>query len=263
MCIIGFMKDSHPDYPFIFIANRDEAYDRPASPIHRWTDASNVTAGVDLKAKGTWLGYTAEGKFIAVLNYPFIKWESSLPKPRSRGQLLRDYLTTDISVEDFEAQLQATRTEYDSYHLVFGTFDELKYYSNVEGTIHSLNTGMHVLVNTLDDLSAHRKERLEETFQEYMDNQPHELNLDELLALMQDEEKSETMTNFPKELDEEVAKRHSSIFIRGKEFGTVGSTVMLLDKNGKMTVKELKYDRTGVFEKTTLEQQLNLTSLKD
>lgn len=258
MCIISFVKDYHPDYPFIFIANRDEAYNRPAAPIHRWVDAPNVTAGVDLKARGTWLGYTAEGKFIAVLNYPFTDWQPSLDVPRSRGQLLRDYLTINITIEEFDEQLQATCTEYDSYHLLYGSFSELKYYSNYENVIHPLNTGLHVLANTDDDLSRNRIRRLEASFKSYLATHSNQLDLDDMLALLQDKQTAETMTNFPKELDEAVAKKHSSVFIRGNGFGTVGSTVILLDKEGNIRVKELKYDSQGITEKTTLEQQLAL-----
>lgn len=258
MCIISFVKDGHPNYPFIFIANRDEAYDRPAAPIHRWVDAPEVTAGMDFKARGTWLGYTAQGKFIAVLNYPFTDWTPALEVPRSRGQLLRDYLTTEISVADFDQQLQETRFEYETYHLVYGTFDDLKYYSNYDNDIQKLNTGVHVLANTFDDLSANRTQRLEAAFKAYVESEPAEFDLERLLTMLQDDEMAKEMQNFPAALDAMIAKKHSSVFIRGENFGTVGSTVILLDKEGKITVRELKYDREGITEKTTLEQQLRL-----
>lgn len=259
MCIVSFVKDGHPDYPFVFIANRDESYDRPAAPIHRWVDAPEVTAGMDFKARGTWLGYTARGKFIAVLNHPFTDWQPSLEIPRSRGQLLRDYLTSEISIADFEEQLRATRKEYETYHLVYGTFEELKYYSNYEDVIRSLNSGVHVLANTEDDLSLNRTKRLKGSFSNYVVARPEVFDLDQLLSLLQDDQVADEMRDFPAEIDAKLAQKHSSVFIRGEDFGTVGSTVILLDKEGKITVKELKYDRQGVTEKTTLEQQLELT----
>ena len=53
--------DSHPDYPLILAANRDEFYDRPTAPARFWDDAPAILAGRDLKAGGTWLGIDRRG----------------------------------------------------------------------------------------------------------------------------------------------------------------------------------------------------------
>lgn len=257
MCLVTFIKGGHPDYPLIFVANRDEAYDRPAAAIHQWTDHPEVTAGVDLKEFGTWLGYTKDGGFIAVLNHPFQNWEPTLNPPRSRGQLLRDYLTNDFSLADFERYLQDHRTEYNGFHLLYGTFAELKYYSNVENTIQTLSSGIHCLANTLDDLSNHRRDRSGELLQAYVNQHSGELKLEELTALLADKQLAETMEDYPKELDYDMALNHSSIFIQGEDFGTIGTTAILVGKDGKINVREVKYNRTGVAEITSKEQQFD------
>lgn len=258
MCLVTFIKDGHPDYPLILVANRDEMYDRPAAAIHRWTDEPTVTAGVDLKEFGTWLGYTDNGRFIAVLNHPFVDWEPSLNPPRSRGKLLRDFLTNDFTMEEFEQYVRETRTEYNGYHLLFGTFDDLRYYSNVEDTLQSFDSGIHCLANTMDDLSNHRKDRSAELLEAYVNQTTGELNLEDLTALLADKQLAETMEDYPKELNYEMAKSNSSIFIQGEEFGTVGTTAILVGKDGQIKVREVKYNRTGITEVTEKEQQLTI-----
>ena len=258
MCLVTFMKDVHPDYPLILIANRDELYNRPAAALHRWTDVPTVTAGLDLKEKGTWLGYTNDGKFIAILNYPFTEWQPKKTTPRSRGQLLRDYLTKDILLDDFDQYLQDSRFDYNGYHLLYGTFNDLRYYSNVDDQFHTFKSGIHCLANTKDDLSNHRRDRSTDLLVQYVDEHTGELKLEELTALMQDDVKAEMLEDYPKELDREMAEQNTSIFIHGDEFGTVGTTAILVDKNNHVHVREVKYDQEGITEVTTKEQHLNL-----
>lgn len=256
MCLVTFIKDGHPDYPLILIANRDEQYDRPATPIHRWTNHPNVTAGIDLQEKGTWLGYTDEGRFIAVLNHPFVKWEPTLDPPRSRGQLLRDYLTSDFSIATFEAYLKENRTKYNGFHLLYGTFDDLRYYSNIEDTFLTFDSGLYCLANTKDDLSNHRVDRSSELLQQYMTDKDGQLDIEELTKLLMDREVSPTMDDYPKEIDRNLALSNSSVFIKGDEFGTVGTTAILVGKDGSIHVREIKYNRDGITEITEKNQQL-------
>ncbi len=256
MCLVTFIKDGHPDYPFILVANRDEMYERPAAPIHEWEDNPSVTAGMDLKAYGTWLGFTKEGKFISVLNHPFVEWEPAIQPPHSRGQLLRDYLTTDISIEAFKDYLQEHRKEYAGYHLLFGTFEELHYYSNVQDAFHTFGSGIHCLANTFDDLSHHRRDRSADLLSQYIDSKTGELDLEELTALLSDKQVAETVEDYPEEIPYEDAQRHSAVFIQGKEFGTVGTTAILVGKDGQVNVREVKYDQTGITAITELKQKL-------
>ena len=258
MCLVTFMKDVHPTYPFILVANRDELYSRLAEPIHRWVDEPTVTAGIDLKEKGTWLGYTNEGKFIAVLNHPFTGWEPERINPRSRGQLLRDYLTQEIAINEFNHYLQTTRLDYEGYHLLYGTFNDLNYYSNVANQFHAFPPGLHCLANTTDDLSKHRKDRSSEHLAQYVHANKEELDLEELTRLMQDNKKAKRIKEYPKELEYETAKQNTSVFIRGEEFGTVGTTAILVDKQGNIHVREVKYDQKGITQVTTQEQTLNI-----
>jgi len=258
MCLVTFIKDKHPDYPLIFLANRDELYNRPAAPIHRWTDHPFVTAGIDLKEFGTWLGYTYDGQFIALLNDPFTGWEPTVESPNSRGALLHDYLTKNLPLEQFEKNLRENRTKYNGFHLVYGTLHDLRYYSNVNDIFDTFGAGLHTIANTNDDLSGHRKNRSGELLQNYVDQNPDNITLEALTAILADQQLPETMEDYPKELDYDMAMNNSSIFIQGEEFGTVSSTAILLDHQGKIKVREVKYNQTGVTEITTKEQMLDI-----
>ena len=258
MCLVTFIKNAHPEYPLILLANRDELYDRPAAPIHRWTEYPNVTAGMDLKEYGTWLGYTDNGRIIVVLNHPFQDWEPSLEPPRSRGKLLKDYLTKDFTIEDFEQYLRENRTEYNGYHLLYGTFDDLRYYSNIEDRFQTFDKGLYCLANTKDDLSNHRVDRSSDILQQFVDAQTGEINPEELTAFFMDKEVTEKMENYPKELDREMAINNSSIFIEGEDFGTVGTTALLVKKDGTVHVREVTYDRGGITEVSEIKQKVSL-----
>lgn len=250
MCLVTFIMDGHPDYPLILVANRDEMYNRPASPIHEWEDYPGVTAGVDLKEYGTWLGYTNEGKFITVLNHPFVEWAPTIDPPRSRGKLLRDYLTNDFTMEEFKIYLHENRKEYNGFHLLFGTFNDLTYYSNVQDAFKTFESGIHCLANTFDDLSQHRKDRSVDLLSQYVDSKSGDLDLEELTTILLDKQFANKLEDFPEELDPELAKSQTAIFIQGEEFGTVGTTAILVNKEGQVNVREVKYDQNGITQIT-------------
>lgn len=258
MCLVTFVKDAHPEYPLILLANRDELYDRPAAPIHRWTEYPTVTAGMDLKEYGTWLGYTNNGRIIVVLNHPFQDWEPTLEPARSRGKLLKDFLTKDFTLDDFEMYLQENRKAYNGYHLLYGTFGDLRYYSNVEDHFQIFGNGLYCLANTNDDISNHRVDRSNEILQQFIDTHTGEIKPEELTAFFTDKKVSSKMENYPTMLDREVAINNSSIFIEGEEFGTVGTTALLVKKDGTVHVREVKYDRDGITEVSEITQKISL-----
>ena len=68
MCLMVFAWRSHPDYPLILAANRDEFYLRRTRPAAWWGHAVSVLAGHDEEAGGTWLGITRRGRFAALTN---------------------------------------------------------------------------------------------------------------------------------------------------------------------------------------------------
>src|ERR1700757_2134099 len=69
MCTLAILRRPEHDWPVIIGANRDEMIDRPAEPPGRhWPDRTEVVAGRDLLAGGSWLGLNDWGVAAAVLN---------------------------------------------------------------------------------------------------------------------------------------------------------------------------------------------------
>jgi uncharacterized protein with NRDE domain len=69
MCLIVFAWRVIPGVPVIACANRDEFYDRPATPAGPWPENPDIIAGRDLQGGGSWMGVTRHGaKFAALTN---------------------------------------------------------------------------------------------------------------------------------------------------------------------------------------------------
>jgi uncharacterized protein with NRDE domain len=69
MCLISIAYQSHPDYPLLVAANRDEYHRRPTAGAQFWDDHPQLLAGRDLQAGGTWMGITRTGRFAAITNH--------------------------------------------------------------------------------------------------------------------------------------------------------------------------------------------------
>ena len=136
--------------PVCVAANRDELYDRPASPPTRRDGDPAVVAPRDERAGGTWLGYNAAGVVVAVTN----RWASG-EGDRSRGLLVADALgerSAAAAVDLLEAELDDRR--YGPCHLVAADADTCTLVRN-GGTddgiddyrVTVLSPGVHVVVN--------------------------------------------------------------------------------------------------------------------
>ena len=112
MCIILGLWQSHPDYSLILIANRDEFHDRPTRPASWWTDESEVFGGTDLRAGGSWLGIKKGGKLAAVTSFRDARSFKGTEQ-RSRGLVVRDFLISECTTEDYFQELADQREHYD------------------------------------------------------------------------------------------------------------------------------------------------------
>lgn len=92
MCsVVILRRPTHPRWPLILAANRDELATRAAQPPARhWPDRPEVTAGLDVSGQGSWLGLNDHGVVAAVLN----RQGTLGPEPgrRSRGELVLEAL---------------------------------------------------------------------------------------------------------------------------------------------------------------------------
>lgn len=132
MCLIVFAWQVVPGAPLIAAANRDEFYERPASPAGAWPEHPQVYAGRDLQGGGSWMGITQDGpngpKFAAITNIRGPN-ERRTDAP-SRGALVADYLAGDLNAADYVASVRAGADAYNGFNLVLGDRQHLIWYSN-------------------------------------------------------------------------------------------------------------------------------------
>jgi hypothetical protein len=86
LCTVIILRRPGHDWPLILASNRDELKSRPwLAPSRHWPDRTEVTAGQDHLAKGTWLGINDWGVVAGVLNRP--ETLGTKANKRSRGEL--------------------------------------------------------------------------------------------------------------------------------------------------------------------------------
>jgi uncharacterized protein with NRDE domain len=115
MCLIAIAHRAHPRFPLVIAANRDEDYDRPTHDAHFWTDAPDVLGGRDALANGSWLAIARNGRFAAVTNL-----RGAERKSRSRGALVRDFVTGDLPPEEYAQSIGRHADEYAGFHFFAG-----------------------------------------------------------------------------------------------------------------------------------------------
>ncbi|TFW28961.1 NRDE family protein [Massilia horti] len=132
MCLIVFAWKVIPGVPIIAAANRDEYYDRPATPAAPWPDHPNMIAGRDLKGGGSWMGVSLIGpngaRFAALTNIR-APGERRDDAP-TRGVLVADFLKGELTASSYLERIAPGAHRYNGFNLVLGDRDGLYWYSN-------------------------------------------------------------------------------------------------------------------------------------
>jgi uncharacterized protein with NRDE domain len=108
MCLIGLALAAHPRFGLVLAANRDEYFERAATPLDWWQpacDARQVLAGRDLSAGGTWLGVAPSGRIAALTNVR--DPARHRPGAPSRGALVPEWLLSTEAADALWPRLAA------------------------------------------------------------------------------------------------------------------------------------------------------------
>jgi hypothetical protein len=89
MCLLAIQYQLVPESPILVAANREEKYDRVSLPPSIQSGKPRVLCGLDKQAGGTWLGVNQAGMFVGVSNRKKLIAPAA---PRSRGVLARQLL---------------------------------------------------------------------------------------------------------------------------------------------------------------------------
>jgi len=149
MCLLAF--NWRPDHttPLILVANRDEFNERPALPMHWWTDnkgmALEVLAGQDLKAQGTWLGFNRAGRFAFLTNIRpgYIGVEGAC----SRGEIPLLFLNSNDSIQQIAQTFKKNIDHYAGFNLMVGEPGKLFWMSSNTPELQLVEPGVHALSN--------------------------------------------------------------------------------------------------------------------
>ena len=234
MCFIVFAYQVHPAYRLIAIANRDEFYERPTSPVAFWEDAPQVLAGRDLKEGGTWMGITRGGKFAAITNFrdPGAFKTGAL----SRGLLVSDFLTGSESAASYVDKISRQAQKYNGFNLLCGDHQDLFVYSN-RGEMAKLEAGLYGLSNhLLDSLWPKVIKGKKALAAALMKKGP---DLEAALFKILSDRKIAPDNKLPSTgVGLEWERLLSSIFIASPTYGTRSSTVLLIGKNRRVKLVE-------------------------
>ena len=242
MCLVLLAAGSHPEYPLIVAANRDEFYDRPTAPSDFWVDAPSVLAGRDLQAGGTWLGIDRRGRFAAVTNYR--QGHREAPAPRSRGQLVSDFLTSDTPAVEFIRRATAESDLYAGFNLIVGRAGDLHYFSNREQRPRPLSAGVYGLSNHLLDTDWPKVTSAKRRLGGLLSRSGASL-VEGLLELLSDRAHPADELLPSTGVGLELERLLSSAFIASPQYGTRCSTVLLVGRRNDVLFVERSFGPGG------------------
>ena len=253
MCLVLIVWRTHPTYPCIIAANRDELHERPTEPAHWWPGGARILAGRDRVAGGTWLGITRSGRFAALTNYRGA-WPIKTEAP-SRGALVARILDSHDSVQEELTYLRKVGAAYNGFNLLFSDGERLGVYESVRSDGRELGPGIYGLSNHLLDTPWPKVQQGKARLQAALG---HMSDPDAALALLRDDLPA---------LDEQLPRTGvtlewerllSSAFVRGINYGTRCSTVIRVDELGKAFFDEWSWDVSGLqVDRTSFQFELS------
>lgn len=279
MCLILLAWQSHPDYPLVIAANRDEFYARPAAPLGWWSQVPSLapllhadvlagrdladqalhTANAQISPPGTWMGLARNGRFAAVTNYraPSEKRTDT----RSRGELSSHFLIGDDSPSDYIAQLQPRSHVYNGFNLLVSDLRQLWCYSN-RGEARALGSGVYGLSNHLLDTPWPKVRHRIAAFAETLAADRGRLDASHAYLQLLADSRQATDDELPRTgVSLEWERLLSAAFIRSPLYGTRASTVLRIRHDGQFDMLERSFDAHGQLGEQHVQGQLQLASV--
>ena len=238
MCLLLLSYKTHPNYKLILAANRDEFYDRPAAPLQNWEDHPELFAGRDLKENGTWLGITKKDRIAAITNYrDMSKINYNAP---TRGKLVTDFLLNEVTPEKYTSLLIENADIYNGYNLIYGSTEELFYFSNISKEPVKLPGGIYGLSNHLLNSPWPKVIKSKKIFSDLV-NESYP-SKDKLFDLLKDDEIYPDETLPETGLGKELERMVSPIFTVTEKYGTRCSSVIFADYDNNIEFTEKSYN---------------------
>lgn len=241
MCLIALAWKTHPDYPLVLAANRDEFFTRPAAPLQEWPEHPGLYAGRDLQAGGTWLGvHQPSGRFAALTNV------RRLPAPEkngpSRGRLVLEVLLQDAPLEEILQKLQAEKHLYQGFNLLAGDSHGLFCLSSHTEGVEPLEAGVHALSNATLNEPWPKVVQARDDVRHWI-RSPGAVS--DLALLLHDRTPAPPSALPATGLSPEWEEALSAQFIHLPDYGTRACTGLMISARGELALHEQTFDAHG------------------
>lgn len=268
MCLAVIAWQSHPDYPLVVVANRDEFYARRTRPAAWWGQTVSLLGGRDEEAGGTWFGVNRRGRFALVTNVRAPTERN--PHAPSRGALVVAALqSVDPAGRWLEGAAERSRT-LNGFNLLVGdalalrdrrTTPEVHYYSNrSEGGPRRFEPGIYGLSNAFLDTPWPKVTR---SVARFACQVAQRVDVDAMLALMSDREVARDhelpTTGVPLAWERAL----SAVLIRANGYGTRATTVLAVRADGLVTFVERSFDPVAPEEHTDRRFEFTVGRISD
>ena len=243
MCVLSLAWRAHPRWRLVMAGNRDELHSRPAAPLARWEDGTDVLAGRDLLSGGAWAGVSEQGRFAVVTNLG----GHGPPDPdrASRGALVSDLLTGQGA---YAAPGLADLEAFNPFNLISAEGERAWFWSNRPQPAKSeLKPGVYGLSNGALNEPWPKTERLKTALSDWLAG-PADRPVALLDALEQGRE-GVTPRPSPGAVFNAAA---SPIFIRNPLYGTRCGTVVAIGEDGRSLIAERRFDPEGAVSGETV-----------
>jgi uncharacterized protein with NRDE domain len=232
MCLVAIAWEVSERYPLVLAANRDESHARPTRSAGWWGDLPDVFGGRDLVAGGSWLAASTRGRIAAVTN---VHEPPRREFPRSRGALVKDYLASEESTQEFIAAMACEQHLYGPFNLLL--FDGSLSYASNRDRGGRLAPGIHAFSNAVNGTSWPKVTRAKTGMAHALDAADP---VDALFSLLAEHSQPEGAPR------DSQARLRSTLFVVDEEYGTRSSTLVLLGRAGEITFIERQFDQYAV-----------------
>lgn len=243
MCLIAWNWQPGTAQPLLLLANRDEYYTRPTLPLHRWADAP-ISAGKDLQAGGTWLGLAPGGRMAALTNVRDVRNQRA--DAPSRGALVSHFLRGQSSAQHYLQTIATSAERYNAFNLLVYDGQTLLGFESQGARIVVLRAGISAVSNAGFDTPWPKLTRLKTGLRQWLAQQAtpqapgHEALFDLLAHSQAAPDAHLPDTGIPIERERAL----SCTFIRGSDYGTRASSLLILGRNSARFT-ERSFDAQG------------------
>lgn len=240
MCLLALGWMHHPRWRLVMTGNRDEFHARPTAALAPWQDETSVIGGRDLRSGGGWAGVGAGGRMAVVTN---VRDPLAAQTGPSRGALVADFLRGRDPAAVHIDRLATVAGAYAPFNLLLADGDSLEYLGNHPAERQSLGPGVHGMSNGALDAPWPKTRRLMAALSAWL--QAGDEDLAPLWKALADEHRPADSDLPDTGIGLERERWLSPAFIRGDDYGTRASTVLLIDADGHGEIHERRFGAQG------------------